>query len=482
MKICGVFLPRHLCITKRMTYKNMQHWRNKMSRVKYSKRSFGKIGLGLLSSIMAGNAFASLKQDLEGKKITVIGAGISGLTAANVLRNRGGEVTVLEAKNHVGGRIQTDWNLGAPFELGAGWIHGPSAENPVRSLADKVDSTFFITDDEAIEIYDVTGDEMDEDESDEIEEIWYEVLEEMDADSEGSILKILNEYDDEIWENPNVRWIFSAYTEFEYGGSINDISAGLIHEMSGYSGDDVIITSGYDKIIKILAQHLDIRINSPVRSVSYGYSDHVTVETKGETFTSDYVICSVPLGVLKNDSITFSPNLPPYMKTSINKVGFGTVTKLAIKFTSQFWDSDVQYYGTVNENTGRWPLWLNYKTFSDENILMGFCFGDYALTADRMADQELLNDALEVINNIWEDDVTDVQAILRTSWLKDPFSLGAYSFPASQNTEEDFENLFEPQNERLFFCGEHTNLLYLATTHGALLSGIRAANQIIDFN
>jgi len=465
-----------------MTYKNMQHWRNKMSRVKYSKRSFGKIGLGLLSSIMAGNAFASLKQDLEGKKITVIGAGISGLTAANVLRNRGGEVTVLEAKNHVGGRIQTDWNLGAPFELGAGWIHGPSAENPVRSLADKVDSTFFITDDEAIEIYDVTGDEMDEDESDEIEEIWYEVLEEMDADSEGSILKILNEYDDEIWENPNVRWIFSAYTEFEYGGSINDISAGLIHEMSGYSGDDVIITSGYDKIIKILAQHLDIRINSPVRSVSYGYSDHVTVETKGETFTSDYVICSVPLGVLKNDSITLSPNLPPYMKTSINKVGFGTVTKLAIKFTSQFWDSDVQYYGTVNENTGRWPLWLNYKTFSDENILMGFCFGDYALTADRMSDQELLNDALEVINNIWEDDVTDVQAILRTSWLKDPFSLGAYSFPASQNTEEDFENLFEPQNERLFFCGEHTNLLYLATTHGALLSGIRAANQIIDFN
>ena len=465
-----------------MTYKNMQHWRNKMSRVKYSKRSFGKIGLGLLSSIMAGNAFASLKQDLEGKKITVIGAGISGLTAANVLRNRGGEVTVLEAKNHVGGRIQTDWNLGAPFELGAGWIHGPSAENPVRSLADKVDSTFFITDDEAIEIYDVTGDEMDEDESDEIEEIWYEVLEEMDADSEGSILKILNEYDDEIWENPNVRWIFSAYTEFEYGGSINDISAGLIHEMSGYSGDDVIITSGYDKIIKILAQHLDIRINSPVRSVSYGYSDHVTVETKGETFTSDYVICSVPLGVLKNDSITFSPNLPPYMKTSINKVGFGTVTKLAIKFTSQFWDSDVQYYGTVNENTGRWPLWLNYKTFSDENILMGFCFGDYALTADRMSDQELLNDALEVINNIWEDDVTDVQAILRTSWLKDPFSLGAYSFPASQNTEEDFENLFEPQNERLFFCGEHTNLLHLATTHGALLSGIRAANQIIDFN
>ena len=50
---------------KKNDLKNMQHWRNKMSRVKYSKRSFGKIGLGLLSSIMAGNAFASLKQDLK---------------------------------------------------------------------------------------------------------------------------------------------------------------------------------------------------------------------------------------------------------------------------------------------------------------------------------------------------------------------------------------------------------------------------------
>ena len=145
----------------------------------------------------------------------------------------------------------------------------------------------------------------------------------MDADSEGSILKILNEYDDEIWENPNIRWIFSAYTEFEYGGSINDISAGLIHEMSGYAGDDVIITSGYDKIIKILAQHLDIRINSPVRSVGYGYNDHVTVETKGETFTSDYVICSVPLGVLKNDSIK---NLMEVMLILLNSKKISNVT------------------------------------------------------------------------------------------------------------------------------------------------------------
>ena len=453
-----------------------------MINLNYSKRSFIKLAVSLLSPIVAGNAFASIKKDLEGKKIIVIGAGISGLTAANVLKNLGAEVIILEAKGHVGGRIHTDWSLGAPFEFGAGWIHGPSAENPVRSLADNAGSTYFITDDDSMNLYDKSGSEIDEDVEDEIEEIWDEVLDEMDANSSGSILNILNEYDDEIWEDPNIRWIFSAYTEFEYGASVKDISAGLINEMSGFSGDDVIITSGYNKIIKFLAQRLDIRIKSPVRSVRYGANDLVAIETKNETFTSDYVICSVPLGVLKNGLIAFSPDLPSDMKTSINKVGFGTVTKLAIKFTDQFWDSDVQYLGTVNEQTGRWPTWLNYRTFSQEKILMGFCFGNYALMADNMSDEELLKDALDTLYKVWGDDVTDVEATLRTSWLTDPFSMGAYSFPKTQNTEDDFENLSEPQNGQLFFCGEHTNLRYLATTHGAVMSGIRVANQIIDLN
>ncbi len=448
----------------------------------YSRRELLKFALTTIVTLLTGNAGASTKKDLEGKKIIVIGAGISGLVAANILKNKGADVTVLEATAHVGGRIRTDWSLGAPFEVGAGWIHGPSNQNPVRQLADRVGSTYFVTDDDSIELFAADGYEINEDDWDEIEEIWYEVLEEMDADSTGSIIEAINEYDDEIWEDPNIRWIFSAYTEFDFGASVKDISAGLIHEMSSYLGDDVIITSGYNKIITLLAQNLYIQNKTPVKSISYGLNNHVTVQTKNKTFTGDYVVCSIPLGVLKKGSVKFSPALPSYMKNSIKKTGFGTVTKLAIKFTDQFWDNDIQYYGTVNKDTGRWPLWLNYKTFSQEKILMGLCFGDYAMAADRMSDEELLKDALEVLRNTWEDEVTDVENMLRTSWLEDPYSFGSYSFPKFQNTNEDFENLSEPLNGRLFFCGEHTNLRYLATTHGALLSGMRVANQIASEN
>ena len=110
---------------------------------------------------------------------------------------------------------------------------------------------------------------------------------------------------------------------------------------------------------------------------------------------------------------------------------------------------------------------------------MGLCMGDYAKKADLMSTEELIEDGLKVLKNVWEDDVGEVQNVLRTSWLNDPFTKGAYSFPRVDNSEEDFENLAESVDNRLFFCGEHTDLEYLGTTHGAFFTGIRAAKELI---
>ena len=87
-----------------------------------------------------------------------------------------------------------------------------------------------------------------------------------------------------------------------------------------------------------------------------------------------------------------------------------------------------------------------------------------------------------MLNTVWEDDVGDVKKIIRTSWLTEPYFKGAYSFPSTQSSEEDFENFSESINDQIFFCGEHTNLKYLATTHGALMSGIRVAKEVIEVN
>ena len=443
---------------------------------RYALKSF----LSLISYISLSKGSLGNNQILTQKDVIVIGAGISGLVAASTLVQKGANVIILEAKDYVGGRIKTNRSLGVPFEFGAGWIHGPSKENPIKNLADHSKSSLFVTDDDSCELLNLSGNYIDEKVWNEIEKIWEKIIyDEIDSNTEGSILDAINKYDSNIWSNPNIRWIFSAYEEFDYGGPVQEISAGLINKMSSFPTADVIFKDGYDKIINLLSKNLQIQTNSIVKSVDYRNTGNIKVSTTSKNYECDYVICSVPLGVLKSKSIKFNPTLPRYKQESIEKVGFGTVTKLALKFTDQFWEDDVQYYYTVAKETGRWPVWMNYRTFSKEKILMGLCMGDYAKKADLMSNEELIEDGLNVLKNVWEDDVGEVQSVLRTSWLNDPFTKGVYSFPSVDNSEKDFKNLAEPLDNRLFFCGEHTDLEYLATTHGALFTGIRAAKEVI---
>ena len=61
-------------------------------------------------------------------KVLVVGAGISGLAAAKNLNDSGYDVTILEAKDRIGGRLYTDRSLGVPLEVGANWIHDNNPE------------------------------------------------------------------------------------------------------------------------------------------------------------------------------------------------------------------------------------------------------------------------------------------------------------------------------------------------------------------
>lgn len=149
-------------------------------------------------------------------------------------------------------------------------------------------------------------------------------------------------------------------------------------------------------ILASLSEGLDICPNTRVSHISYS-NDGVSV---GD-MDADYVVCTVSLGVLKAGAAVFEPALPRVVQDAIDALGFGTVTKIALKFGKPFWELETQYFGIMTEPKGRWNYWLNYRTVSVENILLGLPFGQYAPVAERMNREDMTQDAISVLTSVW---------------------------------------------------------------------------------
>jgi len=450
-----------------------------MTKDAFDRRTFLKTSTALSAALLLGTQRLARAGALDGKKVVVIGAGCAGLGAARTLADSGADVTVLEAKPHIGGRLLTDWSMGAPFEVGAGWIHGPEQANPTKQLADAVGAEYVVTDDDNLVVFDRDGEEISEDMLEEIGDDWWAAVERMDNELENHDNRSLADIVSGDLRDDGLNWAWSAYTEFSKGGPVKNLSAVLFDDDDAFDTPDVVVTTGYDALLKPLAEGLNIKLSTVVSNIQYS-TDGAVVKTSAGDFEADYVVCSVSLGVLKAGNINFAPPLPSSYQRAIDKVGFGSVTKIAFKFDQAFWDVETQYFGAMTAPKGRWNYWVNYRTFSDENIILGLSVGSYAITADQMSEAEAKADALDVLRNIWGDAVTEPTQMLRTTWYTDPHTLGAYAYPTPGASASMYDRLGEPVEDRLMLCGEHTIFDYAGTTHGAYITGLRAAEHILD--
>lgn len=437
----------------------------------------GLLGTAALPMLLPRKSRAAIA-DVD---VIVIGAGIAGLAAARRLVELGYETIVLEADGAAGGRIKTDWTLGAPFEVGAGWIHGPDG-NPLSALAEAADAGPFVTDDESFQVFTANGERVPDEDIEagykRLEKLYTAIDDELDKDM--ALSRAISRMGGKLNSEAIVNWMTSAYTEFSTGGPIDKLSAYYFDEDGVYPGEDVVLTGGYDAIIKPMARGLDIRFNTRVTAVSYEKGEGAIVSTDVGDFESSFVICTVPLGVLKAGDVRFDPPLPKAHLSGIDKIGMGNVTKLALKFDKAHWPEDVQYFGLMTETRGRWNYFLNYRTFSDQNILLGLCVGDYARQAEAMGDAAMVADCMDAVRTMFGADVPEPSAHLATRWSKNPNSRGAYSYSTVGSQPKHFDGLAAPVADTILLAGEHTNFEYHATVHGAYQSGLNAAQIIED--
>jgi monoamine oxidase len=452
-----------------------------MQRRKFIKDTL--TGLPLL--FLTPTLLASCGKDDEninpnGKTVVVIGGGISGLAAAKKLKEKGFTVIVLEAQEKVGGRMRTDRSLGVAFDEGASWIHGPNG-NPITNLVSQSGANTFLTSDDSVEVFDTNGTAYSDTVLTNAENQFESALNAVrnagtQTQSFQSVFNSLypTQANNRLW-----KYMLSAFLEFNTGGDISKLSSKFFDDDEEYNGEDVIITNGYDKITDFLAQGLDIRLNTRVTGIDYS-NTKVNITANGSNIEADYVIVSVPLGVLKNNAITFAPALPADKISAITKTNMGNVNKFLLVWNTAFWDTNLQYIGYTPDTKGKFNYFLNVKKFTPANALMTFAFGDYATTTESMSDNDIVNEIMLHLKSIYGNSIPNPTNLLRTKWGQNINSYGAYSYATNGTTTADFDTLAKSVNSRVFFAGEHTNREYRGTVHGAYLSGLREADKIID--
>ncbi len=411
------------------------------------------------------------------KNVIIIGAGISGLSAANQLKKNGFNPIVLEAQEKVGGRLKTDRSLGVAFDEGASWIHGP-IKNPITKLANASGAKTFFTDDFHVKVFDIDGSEYIPKKLDAAEDKYNDILENLAGNRDQSFADIFYKKYPQYKNQRLWTYMLSAFLEFDTGGDIYKLSSLDFDDDEAFKGKDVIITNGYDHITNYLAQDIDVRLNTKVVDIDYS-KDKVSIQTTNGNYTADIVLVTVPLGVLKKNVIQFTPALPNKIQNAINNLKMGTVNKFLLVWDDIFWEEDLQYIGYTPETKGKFNYFLNVKKFADANALMTFAFGDYSKQTETMTNEQIIKEIMLHLKRIYGNDIPHPTHMLRTKWNENPYSFGAYSFVASGSRSSDFEVFEEPIGNKVFFAGEHTIFDYRGTVHGAFLSGLREANKII---
>lgn len=467
--------------------------------------------------------------------VLVLGAGISGITVAHTLKKAGLKVKILESRNVAGGRVRTDYerfcfpksapsNLAGkkiPVELGGSWIHGVGGGNPVYTAAVLAKAPLVKSQWERTAVYDCAGKRLPQS----VVMWWLRVMSDMTEffeeeldDPTVSISEALSDYleinglgkrdlasrgPDEGEGGPESevvtiskelqqqlsRMALVIAGEWEWAERMEALSARNAFQDGERYGADVLMPEGYWTIFdKVFMPDLksDIVYNAEVTKVVQNSAKNKVFVTTldGAEYSADRVVCTLPLGILKRDSIKFSPALSDHKSVSMARVGYGSMNKIFLQFETSFWDpADMPTPHVLlwlNEKAdGRLSIAMNHNAIvPHSNILCVMATGEAGLAIEELSDDQIIAEIMSVLKKVYGANIPQPSNTLITRWSKDKWSYGSYSSLVLGASHDDLKELARPEGH-LFFAGEHTGQEYQGSVHGAYFTGIRAATEVL---
>ena len=436
---------------------------------------------------------------LNGISVLVAGAGLAGLAAARDLVALGARVTVVDARDRVGGRVWTirdGFADGQHGEAGGDFIDDEQAE--IRTLAGELGlklarilrGGFGYVRPDAAGRPKIQGRSA--------RRGWERMAKEL-----GPLTKPYN-LAEQRWDSPITTdlarrsvaaWLDQVHADAELRATATGLRGffladpeelSLVALVDQFSASDAPaaggmyrIEGGNDRLINALAGPLGDRLhlNTEIVALSHrGRTVRVSVKNGRALgqITCDYAVLAVPATLLRRMPIT--PALPAQQHDAISRLQYGRATKSLLQFSSRFWRATgrPRAFGSPLPFGAVWEA--NEEQPGRSGILSLLAGGGASDATQAIVAKHGVRGLTGALDWLGAEG-SELKASRQIVWEQDPYARGGYAF---------FDPAFDPALRawlarpagRLFFAGEHTSLKWQGYMNGAVESGRRAAAEV----